>query len=410
MLSMGYKKDAIKGVSWIGALRIATRGMSFVRTAIIARLLNPSQFGLFAIATLILTLIETLTETGINSFLVQEKADIKKYINSAWMVSIVRGTIIAAVIVIFAPFVVNFFNSPESYPLLLLVSIVPFVRGFINPAVVIFTKDLNFHKEFYYRTSIFFVESVISIVLVFIFNSPAGLVWGLIGGAIHEVIVSHFLLPIRPAFSYQVSVVKKVISRGKWLTAAGIFDYLFYNGDNIVVGRMLGKSALGLYDMTYRISLLPITEVGDVAARVMFPVFTKFSEDKKRLLRAYVKVTLFIAAVTIPIGCILFFFPKEIILLVLGDKWLEAAPVLQVLTVFGVIRSITNPSGAVFLSVKKQEYITLTTFVGALTLMILIVPFVLNFGLIGAGLSAVVASIVQIPVLVYVFIKVFKNN
>lgn len=407
---MGYKKDAIKGVSWIGLLRIVTRGMSFIRTAVIARLLNPAQFGLFAIATLVLTLVETLTETGINSFLIQEKEHISKYINSAWIVSIIRGTLISLAIIISAPFVAEFFKSSGAYELLLLVSIVPFLRGFINPAVVTFTKELDFHKEFYYRTSIFFVESLISIVLVFIFASPAGLVWGLIGGALHEVFVSHLFVKIRPSLVYNGGLIKKIISRGKWLTAAGFFDYFFYNGDNIVVGRMLGKSALGLYDMTYRISLLPITEVANVAATVMFPVFTKFSDDTKRLRNAYLKITSSIALLTIPIGLILYFFPREIILILLGSKWLDAVPVLQVLTAFGVIRSITNPSGAVFLAVKKQQYITLLTFIGAATLLIVIVPFINYFGLIGAGLSAVVASLVQIPFLIYLLFKVFRKK
>lgn len=407
---MGYTRDAIKGVSWIGFLRIVTRAMSFVRIAIIARILSPSQFGLFAIATLVLTLVETLTETGINSFLIQEKDHIKKYINSAWVVSIVRGCVIAAAIILVSPFIAKFFNAPLSYELLLLVSIVPFLRGFINPAVIIFTKELDFHKEFYYRTSIFLFETIISILLVIIFQSPVGLVWGLVGGALYEVVISHIVLKIRPSLFYDGIIIKKIISRGKWLTAAGIFDYFFYNGDNIVVGRMLGKSALGLYDMTYRISLLPITEVGEVVSRVMFPVFTKFSEDKKRLKRAYIKITWSIALVTIPIGIILFSFPKEIIQLILGDQWIAGAPVLQVLTLFGVIRSLTNPSGAVFLSIKKQEYITVLTFVGAVTLFIIIVPFVHKFGLIGAGLAAVVASITQIPVLLYLLYKVFRKK
>src|SRR4051812_11019872 len=109
MFSMGYKKHAIKGVTWIGALRFAIRGMSFVRIAIIARLLNPAQFGIFAIATLVLTFVETLTETGINSFLIQEKEHISKYINSAWIVSIIRGFLIASCIIVAAPFIAHFF-------------------------------------------------------------------------------------------------------------------------------------------------------------------------------------------------------------------------------------------------------------------------------------------------------------
>lgn len=406
---MGYKKDAIKGVSWLGSLRVATRGISFLRIAVIARLLSPAQFGVFAIATLVLTFIETITETGINALLIQEKERIEKFIDSAWIVSIIRGIIIAIVIIFLSGYIAEFFNTPESYELLLLISVVPFLRGFINPAVALFMKDLHFHKEFLYRLSIFLVESIVSVLLVIILQSPSGLVWGLICGAIYEVLISHMLLKIRPRLAYNYAVVRQVISRGKWLTAAGIFDYLFYHGDNVVVGKILGNTSLGLYDMAYRISLLPITEVGEVIAKVMFPVFTKFSEDKNRLKKAYLKATSFIVLLTLPIGIILFSFPTEIIAILLGDQWLDAASVLQVLAIFGVIRAITNPCGAVFLSVKKQEYITLITFVGAITMLAAIIPLVNAYGLLGAGIAAIVASVMQIPFIIFLLIKVFKK-
>src|SRR3990167_7344642 len=99
---MGYKTDAFKGISWIGILRASTRGITFVRLAILARILSPAQFGVFGIATLVLSLLEIITETGINVFLIQKK-DIKSYINSAWIVSIVRGFIIAIFLFALAP-------------------------------------------------------------------------------------------------------------------------------------------------------------------------------------------------------------------------------------------------------------------------------------------------------------------
>ena len=88
---MGYLKDTIKGLSWMTALRAVTRGLAVVKIAILARILLPSQFGNYGIALLVLGFLEVLTETGINVFLIQEKDDPQKYLNSAWVVSIARG-------------------------------------------------------------------------------------------------------------------------------------------------------------------------------------------------------------------------------------------------------------------------------------------------------------------------------
>src|SRR3989344_9285412 len=149
---MGYTKEAIKGVSWLGAFRLFARVLSFLRTIIVARILSPSQFGVYGIATLLLSLIEILTETGINVFLIQKKDDIDRYINTAWIVSIIRGLLISIVIISSARFVSDFFRNPEVFPLLMLIGVVSFIRGFINPSVVKFQKELNFNKEFYYRS------------------------------------------------------------------------------------------------------------------------------------------------------------------------------------------------------------------------------------------------------------------
>src|SRR3989344_3487262 len=119
---MGYTKEAIKGVSWLGAFRLFTRLLSFLRTIVIARILSPSQFGVYGIAVLALSLVEILTETGINVFIVQRKENIRKYINTAWIISIIRGVLISSLIFISSFFVSAFFKSPDALSLLMLVS------------------------------------------------------------------------------------------------------------------------------------------------------------------------------------------------------------------------------------------------------------------------------------------------
>jgi len=97
---MGYTKQTIKGISWIGAFRIVTRIISFARTALLARLLTPRDFGVFGIATLVLSFLEIVTETGINIILVQKKENINEFINTAWVTSIIRGVLISIFIIV----------------------------------------------------------------------------------------------------------------------------------------------------------------------------------------------------------------------------------------------------------------------------------------------------------------------
>src|SRR5258708_37318122 len=176
---MGYSKDVIRGVSWKGSLSFLTKGVGFLETIILARILIPSQFGAYGIALLTLGFLETLTETGVNIVLNQEK-EIEPYISSAWLVSISRGLFITLLIYFTSPFIANFFHSPQTLVLFQFVSIVPFVRGFINPAVVKFQKELIFKKYFWYQTIILFVHTAVSIIVTYITKQPIVIVIGLL--------------------------------------------------------------------------------------------------------------------------------------------------------------------------------------------------------------------------------------
>jgi len=407
---MGYSKQAFKGFSWLGALRVFIRSLSFIKVAVLARLLLPAQFGLFGIAGLVLALLETLTETGINVVLIQQTEDSDNYLDTAWIISIGRGVLISALIFFSTPLIIKFFSSPEAKPILILMSLVPLIRGFINPAIVYFQKQLHFHKEFYFRSTLMAAETIVTIILILLTRSPSGLVYGLIFSAFLEVIMSFAFVKPWPSPKFELNRLKEVLNRGKWVTAAAIFNYLFHQSDDILVGKILNTTSLGFYQMAYKISTLPITEVADTISKVTFPVFTKIALDKQRVKKAFFKVTATISALVIPFGLILFFFTAPIVNLVLGPNWLSIIPVLKVLTVFGVVRAITGSASALFLALNKQEYVMALTLFSILGLALTLYPLVLKFGILGAGLAALIGSLTAIPVIVICLVKVLKND
>lgn len=405
---MGYTSQAIKGISWAGGLEMSMNTLTVVRVYAIAHLINPSQYGVFGIVTLIMALVDIATETGINFFLVQEDKNVAVYADTAWIIAMLRGGVIALCIIFLSPFVANFFNTPSLISLLLLGSVVPLIKGFINPFIINFQKDLRFDKDFKFRLSIFSIESASVIIFTFFHRSVESLLWGMIVGAVVEVLLSFLVVKPWPKISFEKAHFHMIVGRGKWVTLAGIFNYLFHNADNIVVGKVLGTTSLGLYDMAYNFSMLPITAIADVISKVTFPVYVKIAGEKARLFVAFVKTSLGIAALVIPFGLLLFFFPREIIGIVLGSKWLAAAPVLQVLAVFGTVRALSISSFTLFYGVKKQKYVSSVTFINFVILAMTILPFIHMYGLIGAGVSAVVSSIGVLPLVGYFLYRVFR--
>src|SRR3989344_5394415 len=338
---MGYLRNTIKGVSWIATLRIATRIITLLRTVLLARLLVPSQFGVFGIASLILAFFEVLTETGVNVFLIQQKKDIKEYIDSAWIVSIIRGAVLSLSIVLLAPFIASFFSSQESHGVILFIAIILFIQP-------------------------------------------------------------------RPKLNFEQDKVKRIMGRGKWVTLSGIFTYIAQEGDNVAVGKILGTAPLGIYQVAYKFSTLPISEITDVVSKVVFPVYTKISHEPVRLFRAFIRTSLAISIGASLLGAIIFLFSETIISVLLGSNWTSVVPVIKILSIYGVLRAIFGSVSSLFLAVGKQEYIASMTFVRVLGLAIPIVPLTLRYGLIGAGYAALFSVLIELPMIMLYTIKIFR--
>ena len=407
--TMNYKNIAFRGFSWMMVLRASTRILTFLKTIFLAKILLPAQFGTYGIAMLVLGFLEVMTETGVNVFLIQEKS-IERYINAAWIVSIVRGFLIALLIIASAPFIADFFNTPDAKELLYLISVVPVLRGFINPSVIKFQKELHFNREFWYRLTILLVDSVISVVMTLLLKNPSGIIIGLICGVVVEVILSHVVVRPLPAFQWNSNYLLTLFHRGKWITMSGFFTYVFQNADNIFVGKLLGPASLGVYQVAYAFAILPVTEIADVFSRVTFPIFSKISQDKDRLRSAFLRTLFFLFILIIPFGMILFWFSHEIIALVLGQKWASAATLLPLLALFGMIRAMASYTNTLYLSVGKQEYVFIVTLVSIVGLLLPIVSLIDLYGMMGAVYSVLIGSSVTMPLYLYFVWKIFRND
>lgn len=406
---MGYKKELIKGISWMSGFRGLTRIIAILKIAILARFLTPSQFGSFAIASLVLTLLETITETGINVFLIQEHQKYKKFIDTAWIISIIRGIFIFFIIFILASPISIFFNSQDSYLLIILISFVPLIRGFINPMIVSYQIDLSFNKEFYFRSFLFLIDTIFAIIFSILLASPLGIVFGFLISAVAETLLSFLLFKEKPKFKINYQQAKQIIKVGKWLTAGGVFKYLAEQADDIIIGKYLNIYFLGLYQNAYKISTLPIYEITGVSSKVSIPIFAKIHDDYNRFKVAFIKYFISVSIVSISLGVFIFIFSYEIIIIFLGENWLESYQALRILAIYGIIASIVNITNTVFVALKRQDIFAKIRILEFIIIIITIYPLINLFGISGAAVSTVISSLISLPVSLYMVMKVIKD-
>ncbi len=394
----------------MAVLRGFAKFLAIIKTLILARILSPFQFGVFGIASLVLGFLEIITETGINVVLIQEGKTNKKQLDSAWIVSIIRGVILFILIFSISPLIAKFFNNDSAKNILYLTSLVPLIRGFINPAEVVFQKNLEFKKEFYFKGLLIFVEISTAVLLGYLTRSEYCLIWGLIASSIVEVVISQIFISPRPKLNFDFASFKYILKKGIWITFAGTFNYIFQHGDDVVVGKILGVSPLGLYQQAYRISSLPVSEMAEVVQKVTFPYYSKYQMDLILLKNTFKKSFLGTSLLVIPFGILLILFPYQVINILLGPNWLEAVGVLRVLAIFGMIKALTNSIFPLLLGLGKQNWVTYITLVGIIGMATTIFPLTRLYGITGTAISTIIGTIVTIPLTLIMLYKIFKNE
>lgn len=408
---MGYSKQIVRGFSWAAVLNAFAMGVSLFKIVILSHFVfGPAEFGVFGVGVLVLGILELLTETGINVFLVQETEPLDKYLDTAWVISIIRGILISVFLAIISYPISLFFKIPNYWTFILAFNSLPLLRGFINPAIANFQKKLKFKEDALYRFTVSFIEDVSIIALALITHNIFSFVTGMFIGASFEVAMTFIFVKEKPRLRFTKIHFNKIVERGKWVTLAQIFDYLFEHTDDVVVGKLLNVFSLGIYQNSYTLSSLPENAIAQQLGKITFPIFVNIQEDAKRVKRAFWRALVVTFVIIAPFGIIVFFFSDPIVRMLLGMKWLAAIPVLRILALFGVTRAVTNLFYPIFLAYKKQNYVTITTLVSWIILGVLIFPLTAMYGITGAAESALIGSVFGLPVAYYLFTKLFSDE
>lgn len=409
---MGYLKKSLISVSWVSAFRVVYRLLSIVRTMILARLLSPTQFGDFGVASLVLALVEIFTETGINVFFVQQDEDdtITKYVSTAWVISIVRGMIIAGVVALASLPVSHFFNNSASINLILCIAFVPLIRGFINPAEAKFQKQLRFNKEFYLRFAIALADAIAAIAVTSMFRTPIGLVAGLIVGALVEVVISQIWIHPRPRLQFDHQQARAIIGSGKWITGAGIASYFASKGVDMSIGKLLSTNSLGVYQMAYKFSVLFVDEFVEMINRVAFPIYVRIGGDRQRLKKAFTKTYLGFTGSMAALMAFVALFANPIVSILLGPAWHETTKYLQLLSLVGFAIAVVTPTNPLFLAIKKQRYLSHVVtlqLIAFITAMIFVIP---SPSLEKVIIASCISLIASLPLRLFYAHKIFHSS
>lgn len=398
----------VSGAFWVGFLQILTRIFSLVRILILARLLAPDDFGLFGMAAITLSAIESFSKIGIEQALIQKKGDIKPYLNTAWTMQIIRGLTISAVLFLISSPIAAFFNEPRAELIIQAIAIVSLLRAFRNVGIYGLNKEMDFKKVFLYESSGTIADLVISVGAAVILRDVWAIVYGLLAKEFLLLISSYLLANTKLKLSIDKAILRELYHYGKYIFIQAILFYLLLEGDDIFVGKVLGTEMLGYYQMAFIISNLSATEISHVISKVFLPAYSKIQDDLTQIGRVLVKTVNITSMLSLPLAAGLFVIAPEVVENILGSKWLPIVTVTQILCLFGAMRSVGSAIGPIFLAIGKVGIPVKISFVQLLLLAIIIYPLTLKWGLAGTAIAVSLSMLVALVSIIYSAANIIK--
>jgi lipopolysaccharide exporter len=383
---------AVRGGVWIVASQAVARGFSFVRMVVLARLVAPDDFGMFGIAMLTLSVAETFSETGLQAALVQKKTNTHLYLQTAWTVQVLRGVLLAAILYIAAPYVAKIFGQPAVISLVRSLSIAMLFRGFTNIGIIYFQKELEFRKQVVYQVSGTMVDVAVAVTAAILLRNAWALVYGLLAGIFTQVAMSYLLHPYRPSFRLDVSKAMELYHFGKWMFLLSVLVFFINQGDDAFLGKVLGATELGFYQMAFRIGMLPATVFTLAVSQISFPVYAKLQAEPYRLKMAFCRTLEVTALLIFPITAGLIALGDHITYFFLGARWVPTAPLLQILTLKGLIWALAGITGGpLYMAIGRPDINLKLNLAQAAVMLLLIYPFYLSWGAKGIAATVVIA-------------------
>lgn len=338
------KRDSVaKGAMFTVAMRLSDRVLGLASTIILARLLVPADFGIIAMASLVIGFADAFLDLGVNVALIQHANATKALYNAAWTLRLVQTAVGTLAVVLCAPLAAIYFHDVRIEPVLAAMAFTLLLSGLENIWVIEFQKEMQFARDFRFMVTKRVFGFIITIIAAWWLRSYWALVVGSLVGRSFGVLYSYIVHRERPRFSFHSA--REIFGVSQWVLVRSIGGFLEVNLHKWVVGGREPAAVMGAYTLADDISSLPPSMLLLPLNRVLFPAFAAARHDLVELKRIFLLAQGVQALLGIPASVGLMLVADEAVRLLLGEKWSSAVPYVQLLALTGAVSAVVTSGG-----------------------------------------------------------------
>jgi lipopolysaccharide exporter len=384
------------GAAWMVLAKLAERSLGFVSMLILARVLVPHDFGIVAMAAAFIALLEIFSAFGFEVALIQKQTKERRHWDTVWTFNVILGAAIAVLIAALATPVSHVFGEPKLVDVLRVLAIGSAAQGLQNVGLVTFRTEMQFDREFRFLTAKKLIGFAITVPLALILDSYWALVIGQTCGRICSTLLSYWIHPYRPRFTLQAA--GEFFQFSRWMFFLSAIHYVKDESAHWVIGRMAGPASLGAFTISYELATLPSSELVAPINRAVFPAYAKLAkEGLEPLRREYLSVIGMIVLLATPAVLGLAATAPVLVPVLLGPNWMQAIPVLMLLSLFGYTYIIQSNAQAAYLALGRVDIPTKVNGVHAAIQLAMLIPLTARYGLNGAALAYLITALIMIP-------------
>jgi PST family polysaccharide transporter len=343
-------RQAAGGALYIGGTQVVRILLGFATTIIVARILTPGDYGVLAMAAPVTAFIVLFQNLGLSHAVVQARTISQEQLNGLFWVNILASIVIAVLLVLAAPGASWFYRDVRAGYIVAASAVTVLLSGTVLLHSALLNREMRFRTISMIDIATSLTGLVVTVAAAFALRSYwalwlGGVAWGIVGA-----ILMWRASPWRPSRQVSVKGTGPMLKFGAGITGFNLLNFFSRNLDNVLIGRLAGPGALGLYDRAYRLMMFPLQNINAPLARLMLPMLAQLRDEPERFRRAYLLAVRSIQLAVIPGVAVAVATSDRIIPFLLGPQWTEASPIFFWLALAGLLQPLGNTMGWLFIT------------------------------------------------------------
>jgi O-antigen/teichoic acid export membrane protein len=372
-------------------------------TLVLARILSPADYGLIAMAMIVMNFVQMFKDAGLSMATVQQETVFHKQVSTLFWLNALISALIAIAVFLGAPLLSLFFNRPELTPVTAALAVSIFISGLAIQHEALLRRHMRFQALAFTQIIALLVNLIVSIVLALSGFRYWALVIGMIAHSVTETLLAFYFCPWMPGKMQKGTGVRGMLKFGGHLTGFNFVNYFARNADNILVGKFIGMEALGLYSKAYQMLMLPLNYIRQPLDQVALPALSALRNEPGRYARYYERLLQVSALAIIPLTLFCALEADFLVKILLGPQWIGTVTVFRILALAGLVQSVAKTRGLVLIS---HGYSVRYFYWGLINAILTVFSFIvgLPFGIEGVAIAYTIANyVILLPSLAYCF-------